>query len=275
MRGLFTAGIIDVWMENGIRFDGIIGVSAGATFGCNYKSHQSGRVLRYNMRFKDDPRYMGWRSFWKTGDFVGAEFSYHYMPENLDIFDKEAYKADPTEFYVVATDVETGKPAYRKLMEVNDAMLEWLRASASLPILSRPVPLEGRHYLDGGISDSIPLRYFQQQGFDRNVVILTQPQGFRKKRTKLIPIFKLTMRKYPAIIRAMEHRHEMYNSELDYIAEQEALGNTLIITPDDALDISRTSSDGEKMKQIYNLGRKTGEENLDKIREFLGLPRSI
>lgn len=270
MRGLFSSGIMDVWMEHGIRFDGIIGVSAGATFGCNYKSHQPGRALRYNMRFKDDPRYMSWGAFRKTGDFVTAKFSYHYLPEKLDIFDKEAFKDDPTEFYVVTTDVDTAQPCYKRLMEVDYEMLEWLRASASLPILSRPVPLDGHSYLDGGISDSIPLKFFQSKGYNRNVVILTQPQGFKKKRTKLIPLFKLTMRKYPAIIKAMERRHIMYNDELDYLSTQEALGDTLIITPEDALPIGRTSQDAVKMQQIYEMGRKKGLEYLERVKDFIG-----
>lgn len=269
MRGLFSAGVMDVMMENGIRFDGIIGVSAGATFGCNYKSLQPGRVLRYNMRFKDDPRYMGWKAFWKTGDFVTAKFSYHYLPEKLDIFDKETFANNPAKFYLVTTDVETGKPCYRHFEKVDYEMLEWLRASASLPILSTPVELEGHRYLDGGISDSIPLRYFQGEGFDRNVVILTQPLGFRKKRTKLIPLFKATMRRYPAIIKAMERRHIMYNEELDYLAEQTTLGNTLLISPDAAIPIGRTSRNGDKMQMVYEMGRKTGEAYLERIKNFV------
>ena len=269
MRSLFTAGITDVWMENDVRFDGIIGVSAGATFGCNIKSRQPGRALRYNMRFAKDPRYMSMGSLFKTGNFVNAEFAYHYMPQKLDIFDTETYAADPSEFYIVATDVETGEPTYQRLMKVDHDMLEWLRASASLPILSKPVEMNGRSYLDGGISDSIPLRFFQQQGYDRNVVVLTQPMGFRKKRTKLMPLFHATMRKYPAIIKAMSRRHVMYNAELDYIAEQERLGSTLVIQPSEPLNIGRTSSDKERMQAVYDTGRRAGEASLKRVMNFL------
>ena len=173
LRALFTAGVTDVMMENRIRFDGLIGVSAGATFGCNYKSEQPGRALRYNINFKDDPRYMSWRSFLKTGDLVGAEFSYHVLPNQLDIFDYETFRRNPMEFHVVCTDAETGEPVYKQLDDMTDEGLDWIRASASMPIVSRPVQLEGRKLLDGGIGNSIPLKHFQEIGYERNIVVLT------------------------------------------------------------------------------------------------------
>lgn len=269
MRGLFTAGIMDVWMKHGIEFDGIIGVSAGATFGCNYKSRQIGRVLRYNMRFRKDPRYMGLRSLLRTGDLVGAEFSYHVLPTQLDIFDVETFESNPTEFHLVCTDVDTGEPYYYRMDKVDYESLEWLRASASMPIVSNPVPLHGRRYLDGGIADSIPLKYFQEQGFERNVVILTQPKGFTKQRTKLMPIFKATMKKYPAVIEAMDRRHLMYNEELRFLKEQEEKGNILVVNPDEALPISRTSQNPKKMQHVYDMGVKAGEASIEKVMEFL------
>ena len=265
LRALFTAGVTDVMMENQIRFDGLIGVSAGATFGCNYKSGQVGRALRYNITFKDDPRYMSWRSFLKTGDLVGAEFSYHVLPNQLDIFDYEAYCQNPMEFHVVCTDAETGEAVYKRLDIMDDDGLDWIRASASMPIVSRPVPLEGRKLLDGGIVNSIP----QELGFERNIVVLTQPKGFFKKRTKLMPLFRLTMRKYPAIIKAMSRRHLMYNEQLQYLAEEEQKGNVLLIYPEDALPIGRTEQNEEKMRKVYQMGRIAAEQQLSKIKNFL------
>ena len=270
MRGLFTAGLMDVMMEHGIRFDGIVGVSAGASFGCNYKSHQIGRVLRYNVRFKDDPRYMGLRSLLRTGDLVAAEFSYHTLPKELDVFDFDAYNNDPTEFHVVCTDVETGEPVYHRLDFMDDKGLEWIRASASMPLVSKPVDIDGRLLLDGGISDSIPLRYFQKQGFERNLVILTQPKGFFKKKTKLMPLFHLFSSRYPAIVQAMSRRHLMYNEELAYLEEQERLGNILLIYPQDTLPIGRTEQNEEKMRRIYAMGRAKAEEMLPEIQAFVG-----
>jgi predicted patatin/cPLA2 family phospholipase len=269
LRALFSAGVTDVMMENGIRFDGLIGVSAGATFGCNYKSGQIGRALRYNIAYKDDPRYMGWRSFLKTGDLVGAEFSYHTLPTELDIFDYEAFRQNPMEFHIVCTDAETGEPVYKQLDDMDSDGLDWIRASASMPIVSRPVSLEGRKLLDGGIVNSIPLKHFQELGFERNIVVLTQPKGFYKKRTKLMPLFHLTMRKYPAIIKAMGRRHLMYNEQLRYLTEQEKKGNILLIYPEDTLPIGRTEQNEEKMRKVYQMGRKTAEEQLLKIRDFL------
>lgn len=269
MRGLFSAGVMDVMMEHGIRFDGIVGVSAGATFGCNYKSHQLGRVLRYNLRFKDDPRYMGLRSLLRTGDLVGAEFSYHTLPNELDVFDFDTFINDPAEFHVVCTDVETGEPVYHRIDDMDDEGLDWIRASASIPLVSRPVSLGGHLLLDGGISDSIPLRYFQGQGFDRNVVILTQPKGFFKRRTKLMPLFHLFMRRYPAIVQAMSRRHLMYNDELSYLDDQERRGNILLICPQDTLPIGRTEQKEEKMRRVYGMGRQKGLEMIQTIRDFL------
>ena len=271
MRGLFTAGILDVFMENGIRFDGIVGVSAGATFGCNYKSHQIGRVLRYNMRFRKEPRYMGLRSLITTGNLVGAEFAYHILPTQLDIFDTETYRNDPTEFHIVCTDVHTGNPVYHRIDDFTFEEFDWIRASASMPIVSRPVSVGGYELLDGGISDSIPLRYFESEGFSRNVVILTQPKGFTKKRTKLMPVFRTTMRNYPAIVEAMDRRHIMYNRELDYISKRQAEGSCIVICPDDVLPISRTSQNPRKMQKVYDMGRRAGEENLTRVRQFLAI----
>ncbi len=269
LRSLFSAGVIDVMMENKITFDGMIGVSAGATFGSNYKSGQIGRALRYNIALKDDPRYISWRSFFKTGDLVGAEFSYHVMPTELDIFDYEAFRQNPMEFHIVCTDAETGEPVYKQLDIMDYEGLEWVRASASMPIVSKPVPLKGRKLLDGGIADSIPLKHFQELGYERNIVVLTQPKGFFKKRTKLMPLFHLTMRKYPAIIKAMGRRHLMYNEQLRYLAEEEKKGNILLIYPEDALPIGRTELNEEKMRKVYQMGRKTAEEQLLKIKDFL------
>lgn len=269
MRGLFSAGVMDVMLEHGIRFDGIVGVSAGATFGCNYKSHQLGRVLRYNIRFKDDPRYMGLRSLLRTGDLVGAEFSYHTLPNELDVFDFDTFINDPAEFHVVCTDVETGEPVYHRIDDMDDEGLDWIRASASMPLVSRPVSLGGHLLLDGGISDSIPLRYFQGQGFDRNVVILTQPKGFFKRRTKLMPLFHLFMRRYPAIVQAMSRRHLMYNDELSYLDEQERRGNILLICPQDTLPIGRTEQKEAKMRHVYGMGRQTGKDMIQTIKDFL------
>lgn len=268
LRDLFTVGILDLMTERGVHFDGIIGVSAGATFGCNYKSHQPGRALRYNKAMAGDWRFCSLRSLITTGNLVGAEFAYHTLPTEIDIFDNAAYCADRTEFCVVCTDVTTGKPVYHRVDTMDYEGLEWLRASASLPIVSQPVGVGGYQLLDGGISDSIPLEYWQSEGYERNVVILTQPKGFVKKPSKIMPLFRVFCRRYPAIIAAMKHRHEMYNAELAYLAAEEQKGKTLVLCPDLPISIGRTEMDPRKMEVVYQAGRKYGMAHIDEIVRF-------
>ena len=175
MRGLFSAGILDVMLENGLKTDGLIGVSAGAAFGCNFKSGQGGRAVRYNKRFCRDPRYCSWNSWLRTGDLFGADFCYHELPEKLDPFNCSAYERNPMEFYLVCTDVLTGKAVYRNCPKADSECFEWMRASGSMPLVSRMVPIGGGRYLDGALADSIPLRFFESIGYGKNIVILTQP----------------------------------------------------------------------------------------------------
>ncbi|MCD8303867.1 MAG: patatin family protein [Prevotellaceae bacterium] len=269
MRAMFTAGVMDVMMEARVRLDGIIGVSAGAAFGVNYKSGQQGRVARYNPRFAPDARYMGARSFLSTGNFMNAEFCYHTVPTRYDVFDFEAYERSPMAYYVVCTDVERGTPVYKRLPRLDYEGIEWIRASGSLPIISKPVKLGGRKYLDGGLTDSIPLRFFQQLGYGRCIVILTQPRGFLKRRTRLMPLFRLTMSRHPRVISLMRRRHRMYNRQLKYIHEQEILGRALIICPDLEIPCSRVSQRPGELLTVYDIGRRKGRETLSRIVAFL------
>ena len=260
MRGLFTAGVLDVMMERGIKVDGIVGVSAGACFGCNYVSGQIGRALRYNMNMKDDPRYMGIRSLIRSGNLMDAEFAYHTLPDEIDPFDKKTCAQSTTEVHVVCTDVITGDPVYKRLTApVDYEFMEWIRATSALPLVSHPVELEGRLLLDGGMSDSIPLKYFQKQGFEHNIVILTQPLGFTKKRTKLMPLFRAFMKKYPAVIEVMNRRHIMYNAQLEYLAQENRAGRITLIAPDDTLPIGRTQQSGKRMQLVHRMGREAAE----------------
>lgn len=269
MRGLFSAGVIDVLMENGVEFDGIVGVSAGAAFGCNMKSRQAGRAIRYNTRFARDWRYCSVRSLITTGDIFGGEFCYHYLPQNLDLFDNKAFDENPQEFYAVCTDVETGEPIYKRLMKADDECYEWIRASASMPLASRIVNIGGRKVLDGGISDSIPLRFMQQQGYEKNLVVTTQPAGYVKKKNALLPLMRLSLRRYPHFLEAVANRHNMYNAQLEYVAEQERLGKALVLRPEKALTIGHITHDAEKMRQTYNTGRALAEKHLGEIRTFI------
>ena len=268
MRGLFTAGIIDVMMEHGVEPDGLIGVSAGAAFGCNYKSRQPGRAVRYNKRFAKDKRYCSWQSLWKTGDLYNAEFGYHVIPKQYDIFDNEAFEQNPMAFYVVCTDVETGKAVYKQLIECTPLTYDWIRASASMPLASKVVELEGMKVLDGGVADSIPLEYFESIGYEKNVVILTQPDGYVKEHNKLMPLMRIALRKYPKMIEAMDKRHLMYNKQLVYVYEAETAGRALVIRPKKPLPIGHISHDPEEMQRVYDIGRKAGNQYIEKIKAF-------
>ena len=268
MRGLFTAGIIDVMMEAGVEPDGLIGVSAGAAFGCNYKSRQPGRAIRYNTRFAKDARYSGLKSLLTTGDYFNAQFGYHIVPYQYDLFDVETFEQNPMEFIVVCTDVLTGQAVYHKMDRVDFDELEWLRASASMPLASKVVEVAGRKLLDGGVADSIPLAYFESIGYDRNVVILTQPEGYVKHRTKLMPLMRIGLRRYPEMIQAMDRRYLMYNRELEFVRQAEREGRCLVIRPDEKLPIGHISHDPEEMKRVYQIGREMGDRYIERIKAF-------
>ena len=269
MRGLFSAGVIDAFLENEIRFDGVIGVSAGAAFGCNYKSEQKGRVLRYNTRFCKDKRYCSLRSLIKTGDLYNAEFCYHEVPEHLDILDTQTYRNNPTEFTVVCTDVTTGTPVYQKLEKMDYTDLEWMRASASMPLVSRIVRIDTYNLLDGGIADAIPVKYFASIGYDRNVVILTRPADYIKKKTKLLPLFKAAFRKYPKFVDTIARRHDIYNETLEYIRQKEKQGDLIAIRPENALPIGKVEHNADKMRTVHAIGYQTGQKYAERVKDFL------
>lgn len=268
MRGLFTCGIIDVMMENDIWPDGLVGVSAGAAFGCNYKSRQPGRAIRYNKRFACDSRYSGIGSLLRTGNYFNADFAYHQMPTTLDVFDNAAFEQNPMEFIAVCTDVETGGPVYQQLSKADATTYDWIRASASMPLASKVVELDGRKLLDGGVADSIPLAYFESKGYERNMVILTQPEGYRKEHNRLMPLMRLALRRYPRMITALDSRHLMYNEQLDYVRQAESEGRCLVIRPDGKIPIGHISHDPNQMERVYQMGRQKGEQHIDAIREF-------
>ena len=269
MRGLFTAGVIDVLMENNIKFNGAIGVSAGAAFGCNYKSGQIGRVIRYSKRFANNKKYALLWSLLTTGDYFGAEYAYHFIPNKLDIVDFETFRNNPMEFWAVATNVGSGKAVYRQLNTLDYEELEFVRASASMPLVSNIVKLNGQRLLDGGVADSIPLAFFQKQGYQRNVVVLTQPKGYRKQPNKLMPLMHLQLHRHPKMLKALAERHIMYNKEVDLVLQEERKGNVFVLQPQIKLTIGHTSHNPKKMQETYEHGRKVATEELEKLKQFL------
>lgn len=269
MRGMFTAGVTDVMMEHQITFDGAMGVSAGAVFGCNFKSVQPGRVIRYNAAYCNNPQYAGLRTFLSTGDIFGEQFCYHDIPEHLDPFDYGTYRTNPMEFYVVVTDAKTGQARYKRIDTCDAHEMLWMRASASMPIVSRPVKVDGYELLDGGVADSIPVRKMEELGYDRNVVILTQPASYIKGKNQLMPLAKAVLHRYPAMIDAMEHRHEHYNDTLAYIRKKEERGELFVIRPPKKLEVRKVERDRQRLLEAYRMGRETMKEHLRGLEKFL------
>lgn len=272
MRGMFTCGITDVLMEESLmaRIHGIVGVSAGAAFGCNIKSMQPGRAIRYTCKYMRDSRYMSLRHWLREGNLFSTRFVYDEVPLRLDPFDWEAYHANPLPFHLVCTDIDTQEPVYHILDDRDfPRAMQWIQASASLPVVASPVEIDGRRLLDGGLSDSIPLKYFQGQGYDRNIVILTQPRDYRKHLGRAAQLWRVIEAHRPGVAQLMLRRPAMYNGQLDYIAAQEALGNTLIIAPEEPLSISRLATDPEQLLRVYRQGRTLATALMPRIRRFL------
>ncbi len=274
MRGMFTAGVLDVLMENGLVTDGAIGVSAGAVFGCNYKSHQIGRVIRYNTEYCNDKRYASFKNLVKTGNLYSEQFCYHEVPEKLDPFNEAAFAASPMDFFVVCTDVKTGEPIYHKCRKGDAEDVLWMEASASMPLAAKIVKIGHYGLLDGGVADSIPVRFFESIGYKRNLIILTQPKGYTKKKNKLLPAIRARYFRYPAFVEAVADRHERYNETLSYISMLEQAGKDYVIRPPIPLEIGAMERDPAQLRRVYETGRAVAQIQVEKIRDFLNAVKS-
>ncbi len=267
VRGIYTAGVLDVFMEHGLRFDGVIGVSAGATHACSFLSGQKGRSIRFYRKYVSDPRFMSFRSLVKTGDIVGADFCYHELPDKLDVYDHEAFRQNGTPFYAVCTDVDTGKPAYIRLTDLR-GQVDYVRASASLPFVSRIVEMDGHRYLDGGCADSIPVDAFRSMGYARNVVILTRDAAYRKTQG-MNALAKVFYRRYPAFARTLENRHDMYNGQVARAEQLAREGSVFLIRPDRPLEVNRLENDPEKVQLVYDRGCADARAAMERLRAWL------
>ncbi|MBP3926893.1 MAG: patatin family protein [Clostridium sp.] len=267
MRGIYTAGVLDVFLDQGIRFDGVIGVSAGAIHGASFVSGQMGRSIRYYKKYCRDRHFMSWWSFFTTGDIVGRKFCYQDLPERLDPYDYNAFDKSGIEYYVGCSNVETGKPEYIRITDMRKQM-DYMRASASLPYVSRIVRIDGKKLLDGGCTDSVPLTAFRKLGFSRNVVILTRPKGYVKEpeNQKLAALF---FHRYPAFARALKNRHLFYNQNIKEIERLEASGEAFVIRPSVTPAIGRMDHDPEKIQKTYEIGRRDALQQLTALNQWL------
>lgn len=267
MRGIYTAGVLDVFMEQGIEVDGVIGVSAGAIHGGSYVSHQIGRNIRYYKKYCRDPRFISWRNFFCTGNIAETQFCYHDLPERLDPFDYDAFDRSEMEFYVTCSDVETGKAVYPRITDLRK-QIDLLRASGSLPLVSRLVEADGRKLLDGGCTDSIPIRAFRNMGFRKNIVVLTRQQGYRKKPEQMF-LMKVVYREYPRFVQALANRHKQYHKTIRYIEKLEREGEVFVLRPSEIPQIGRMERNPEKLQQVYELGRRDAQRQLDALQAWM------
>lgn len=267
MRGIYTAGVLDVFMENNIKVDCVIGVSAGALFGINYVSNQKGRALRYNKEYANDKRYMGLYSFLTTGNVMNKEFCFNELIYNLDKFDFDTFEKSLIEFYATVTNLESGKAEHIKIKDI-EKDIEYLRASGSMPLVSKIVEINGKKYLDGGVSDSIPVQKALQMGYDRVIVVLTRPIEYRKKKVNILP-YKIMYRKYPEFVQAISNRYINYNNTVEQIIDEENKKNIFVIRPTQMPNIKRLEKNVNKIQNVYDLGVKDAKEKLSQLLEYL------
>ena len=268
MRGLYTAGVLDVFLDNNIKVDGIIGVSAGVLFGVNYLSKQKGRAIRYNKKFAKDKRYMGMRSFLTTGNIINRDFAYYEIPFKIDVFDEETFEKSNTDFWATVTNIETGEAEYLKLTNVFEQM-ELLRATSAMPIVSEIIEIDGKKYLDGGVSDSIPVEKCKSMGYDKIIVILTRIIEYRKKKASST-LAKIKYKEYPKLIETMENRYKKYNETVEKIIDMENKKEIFVIRPSKDLKIKRIEKDVDKLQAMYDLGVSDCKKQLEELKEYIG-----
>ena len=268
MRALFTAGVLDALLDvKELDVDGIVGVSAGALFGANYVSGQKERAIRYNKKYARDKRYMGFHSWITTGNAVNKEFAFYELPFKLDVFDQEKFKESKIDFYVVMTNVENGKSEYVLIKDIFEQM-EYLRATSALPFASKIIEINGKKYLDGGISDSIPIDYCESLGYDKIILVLTRPENSYKE-DKLNFLYKLVYRKYPKLVERLINMGKDYEVVLKKIKRLENENKIFVIRPPKVLKIGRLEKDENKIQEVYDIGLNTGKIEINNLLNYL------
>ena len=266
MRGLYSAGVLDVFMQNGISTDAIYGVSAGALFGINFKSRQIGRAIRYNLKYAHEKNYMSLYSLITTGNIMNQHFCFNRIIYELDKFDFETFDNSPIDFYAVVTNVETGKPEYMHITNAERDM-EKLRASGSMPFVSKLVDIDGVKYLDGAISDPIPLQKALDEGYEKIVVVLTRAEDEPKSKERLP--YNLVYRKYSNFVDCAKAQLEKYNETLDLVKKYENEERIVVLRPSQNLKIARVEKNLKKLESIYQLGVDDATLNLEKKKKYL------
>ena len=270
MKGVYTSGVLDFFMDKGISFAKCYGVSAGACTLCSYLSGQRGRGYDITVDYLEDKNYCSFYSLITTGDLFNVEMCYHTIPDVLNPFDYEAFQKNPARGYAVVTNIQTGLAEYMPMRDLSRD-IEAVRASASLPLVSRNVPIGDGLYLDGGLADSIPLLHSVTDGNRKNVVIMTKEEGYRRKPAGSGQLALLRMRyaKYPKVYELMKNRHITYNRTLDYLEEQVKNGNAFLIRPQYKSDVGRIEKDKGKLRSLYEEGYAEAAACYDRLMAYL------
>lgn len=270
MRGLYTAGVLDYFIEKGLYFKNCYGVSAGATQGCSYISKQKRRAYNIFTKYMQDKRYASFGNLIKEGNYFGKDFSLKKIPDELEPYDYDTFKNSGINFYAVATNCRTGEAEYLKIDDMRkEEDMDKVWASCSLPLLSKNVRIDDEEYLDGGVADSIPVVKAIKDGNNKVVLVLTRDINYRKKPNKLISIIKLKYRKYPKFVSVMERRHSIYNKTLKRIAKLEREGKLFVIRPKSEVKIGRLEKDVHKMTDLYNAGYNEAKDCFESLIKYL------
>lgn len=268
MKGVYTAGVLDFFLDHGIDFAKCYGVSAGACHLCSYLSKQRGRAYAVVADYLDDPNYWGISSLLRTGDLFNVDMCYRQIPETLNPFDYETYDKNPSKGYAVVTNIETGRAEYIPFGDLHEN-IRAVRASASLPLVSRNVRIGDSLYLDGGLADPIPLLHSVLDGNRKNVVIMTKEVGYRRKPSKNLGLIRLRYARYPKVYELMKNRHIEYNKTLDYLQEQVNNKTAFLIRPQVKSDVGRIEKDEKKLKALYEEGYEEARRCHRGLMEFL------
>lgn len=271
MKGVYTAGVLDFFLDKGVEFSSVYGVSAGACSMCSYLSKQRERALNVTIDYLDSKKYCSWESLLATGNLFNVDTCYSLIPDYLDPFDHETFEKYQGKAYSVVTNIETGRPEYLRLRDLRKDIIK-VRASASLPLVSRNVEIDGKYYLDGGVSDSIPLQKSVMDGNRKNVVIMTKEIGYIRKpaETAQLALLKVRYLRYPKVHELMSSRHLRYNECVKYIEEQSRSGQAFVIRPKKKSSVGRIEKDKTKLMELYQKGYQDAADCYEEMMEYLG-----
>lgn len=261
LRGVFTCGVLDCFMDKGIRFPFTVGVSAGACNGLSYMSGQRGRAKSSNIDLMDKHHYVGFKYLLTQGCIMDYKLLFEDFPEKIIPYDYEAYFANTDRFVMVTTNCLTGKAEYFEEKTDSKRLMDIVRASSSLPYVAKITYVDGMPMLDGGIADPIPVEYAQSQGYERMVVVLTRNKGYRKNE-KQLPVPKFIYRKYPELRKTLSSRNAKYNRTMEMIERLEDEGRMTVIRPVHPIEVDRMEKDTDKLRSLYQEGYELAESFL-------------